>query len=151
MKKFLSAVCLVALCGGVVNAAQCPSWKAIEDEPGLMSKLVLTGQDDLNVKDVIVNRGNCMIMHVEEVQNNFIKAAEQKYGKNWQTVLTLGTKLSGSDKELLKVFDGMKFPIKPFKLGFGQQKNFAALCTYDSILEVTVKTDSGDCVMPVGR
>lgn len=58
MKKVLSMVCLAVLCSGMANAAQCPSWQTYNHK--LFGPILeLQSRDDIIIKNMIINRGNC--------------------------------------------------------------------------------------------
>ena len=94
MKKFLSVVCLATLfigCGSEANAAKCPSWRA-ESQDDMSAVLTIRSNDDIVIKKVIVNRGNCEVMlgqDVEKNMENLFQEALKTKGKRFATMTFL--------------------------------------------------------------
>ncbi|MDD7703619.1 hypothetical protein [Campylobacter sp.] len=152
MKKFLSVVCLAALfvgCGSEANAAKCPSWRA-ESQDDMSATLTIRSNDDIVIKKVIVNRGNCEVMlqqDVEKNMENLFQEALKTKGKRFATM----TFLTGNVEAIWSYVKGREFPFKEFELKFGQSKGFIAFCASRDILEVKIETNLGECVLPINR
>lgn len=152
MKKFLSVVCLATLfvgCGSEANAAKCPSWRA-ESEDNMSALLTIRSNDDIVIKKVIVNRGNCEVMlqqDLEKNMENLFQEALKTKGKRF-AVMTFTT---GNVEAIWSYLKGREFPFKEFELKFGQSKGFIAFCASRDILEVKIETNLGECVLPINR
>ncbi|MCI7247925.1 MAG: hypothetical protein MR481_08420 [Campylobacter sp.] len=152
MKKFLSVVCLATLfvgCGSEANAAKCPSWRA-ESQDDMSATLTIRSNDDIVIKKVIVNRGNCEVMlqqDVEKNMENLFQEALKTKGRRFATM----TFLTGNVEAIWSYVKGREFPFKEFELKFGQSKGFIAFCASRDILEVKIETNLGECVLPINR
>lgn len=152
MKKFLSVVCLATLfvgCGSEANAAKCPSWRA-ESQDDMSAVLTIRSNDDIVIKKVIVNRGNCEVMlqqDAEKNMENLFQEALKTKGKRFATM----TFLTGNAEAIWSYVKGREFPFKEFELKFGQSKGFIAFCASRDILEVKIETNLGECVLPINR
>ena len=152
MKKFLSVVCLATLfvgCGSEANAAKCPSWRA-ESQDDMSAVLTIRSNDDIVIKKVIVNRGNCEVMlqqDAEKNMENLFQEALKTKGKRF-AVMTFTT---GNVEAIWSYVKGREFPFKEFELKFGQSKGFFAFCASKDILEVKIETNLGECVLPINR
>lgn len=152
MKKFLSVACLAALfvgCGSEANAAKCPSWRA-ESQDNMSATLTIRSNDDIVIKKVIVNRGNCEVMlqqDVEKNMENLFQEALKTKGRRFATM----TFLTGNVEAIWSYVKGREFPFKEFELKFGQSKGFIAFCASRDILEVKIETNLGECVLPINR
>ena len=152
MKKFLSVVCLATLfvgCGSEANAAKCPSWRA-ESQDDMSATLTIRSNDDIVIKKVIVNRGNCEVMlqqDVEKNMENLFQEALKTKGRRFATM----TFLTGNAEAIWSYVKGREFPFKEFELKFGQSKGFIAFCASRDILEVKIETNLGECVLPINR
>ena len=152
MKKFLSVVCLATLfigCGSEANAAKCPSWRA-ESQDDMSAVLTIRSNDDIVIKKVIVNRGNCEVMlqqDAEKNMENLFQEALKTKGKRFATM----TFLTGNAEAIWSYVKGREFPFKEFELKFGQSKGFFAFCASRDILEVKIETNLGECVLPINR
>ena len=152
MKKLLSVVCLATLfigCGSEANAAKCPSWRA-ESQDDMSAVLTIRSNDDIVIKKVIVNRGNCEVMlqqDVEKNMENLFQEALKTKGKRFATM----TFLTGNVEAIWSYVKGREFPFKEFELKFGQSKGFIAFCASRDILEVKIETNLGECVLPINR
>ena len=152
MKKLLSVVCLATLfigCGSEANAAKCPSWRA-ESQDDMSAVLTIRSNDDIVIKKVIVNRGNCEVMlqqDVEKNMENLFQEALKTKGKRFAAM----TFLTGNAEAIWSYVKGREFPFKEFELKFGQSKGFIAFCASRDILEVKIETNLGECVLPINR
>ena len=152
MKKFLSVVCLATLfvgCGSEANAAKCPSWRA-ESQDDMSAVLTIRSNDDIVIKKVIVNRGNCEVMlqqDAEKNMENLFQEALKTKGKRFAAM----TFLTGNAEAIWSYVKGREFPFKEFELKFGQSKGFFAFCASRDILEVKIETNLGECVLPINR
>ena len=152
MKKFLSVVCLATLfvgCGSEANAAKCPSWRA-ESQDDMSAVLTIRSNDDIVIKKVIVNRGNCEVMlqqDLEKNMENLFQEALKTKGKRF-AVMTFTT---GNVEAIWSYVKGREFPFKEFELKFGQSKGFITFCASRDILEVKIETNLGECVLPINR
>ena len=152
MKKFLSVACLAALfvgCGSEANAAKCPSWRA-ESQDDMSAVLTIRSNDDIVIKKVIVNRGNCEVMlqqDVEKNMENLFQEALKTKGRRFATM----TFLTGNVEAIWSYVKGREFPFKEFELKFGQSKGFFTFCASRDILEVKIETNLGECVLPINH
>lgn len=152
MKKLLSVVCLATLfvgCGSEANAAKCPSWRA-ESQDDMSATLTIRSNDDIVIKKVIVNRGNCEVMlqqDVEKNMENLFQEALKTKGRRFATM----TFLTGNVEAIWSYVKGREFPFKEFELKFGQSKGFIAFCASRDILEVKIETNLGECVLPINH
>ena len=148
MKKLLSVVCLATLfigCGSEANAAKCPSWRA-ESQDDMSAVLTIRSNDDIVIKKVIVNRGNCEVMlgqDVEKNMENLFQEALKTKGKRFAAM----TFLTGNTEAVLSYIKGREFPFKEFELKFGQSKGFFTFCASRDILEVKIETNLGECLI----
>ena len=148
MKKFLSVVCIATLfvgCGSEANAAKCPSWRA-ESQDDMSAVLTIRSNDDIVIKKVIVNRGNCEVMlgqDVEKNMENLFQEALKTKGKRFAAM----TFLTGNAEAIWSYVKGREFPFKEFELKFGQSKGFIAFCASRDILEVKIETNLGECLI----
>lgn len=145
MKNFLSVVCLVALfigCGNEANAAKCPSWKSHYKRHLDMNAplLEITSNDDIVIKNITINRGNCSYAQMSVGSFNKKEKLNKLGPAKGYKLLEKG----GFKREDDKYGDGLD-------LKFGESFVLFIECKPDQVLEVKLETNLGECVLPKNR